>query len=421
MGINPALHQGREGRTDYMKLVVLGMLHMGQNFPAAFTGVAIPFMYRQHGLDLAHYWMFALPLVPMWLKWIIAIGVENHGHRKVWIVWASTAAVTIYIVLAFVQPDLNSMHAVVTLLTLAATALAFQDAAIDGYAAESMTSAERPIGTSIIIYLAIIAGMMGSAAVALIDLFGWQTTLVMASGLLVVVIAPALLRRTNDMPEERRRRIDSGRHASLRGMLCRPESRLILLHLLLFGLSTSLVSSMVAPLLADRGLSLRDFGIATSLSIILGIGAGGAVAPVLIHIFGHWRAAAIGAVPLMLEGIVLWYLSEFPLPGIIALTVVLSLASFGSSITMFVVNTTRFRWVSLEQACIDYSVQSSVLNLGAWAGGTASGFIAGAVGWSLYFPLTTVANLGVAALYLVTYGMIVRRIAAREHSSGRAA
>jgi len=418
------LRKGSGDRTDYLKLFALGMLHMGQNFPAAFTGVAIPFMYRQQGLDLAHYWMFALPLVPMWLKWIIAIGVDNHGRRKIWIIWASMAAVTIYAVLAFTQPSLQNMGLVVALLTLAATAIAFQDAAIDGYAAESMTSAERPIGTSIIIYMAVIAGMMGSASVALIDLLGWRATLLSAAGLLIVVIAPALLRRANDMPEQRRTRIESGRRASLREMLGRSENRLILVHLLVFGFSTSLVSSMVAPLLADRGLSLSDFGIATALSIIVGIGAGSFAAPVLIHFFGHWRAAAIGAVPLLLEGIVLWYLSAFPLPGMVALTTMLSLASFGSSITMFVVNTTRFRWVSLEQACIDYSVQSSMLNLGAWAGGTASGFIASTVGWSLYFPLTAGANLAVAVLYLVTYESINRRVVAREmysyHPRGRA-
>ncbi|MBW2295839.1 MAG: hypothetical protein JRG94_26655, partial [Deltaproteobacteria bacterium] len=37
---------------DYAKLITLGVLHMAQFFPAAFAGVALPFIFREQGLPI---------------------------------------------------------------------------------------------------------------------------------------------------------------------------------------------------------------------------------------------------------------------------------------------------------------------------------------------------------------------------------
>ena len=46
---------------DYPKLVMLSVLHMAQYFPAAFTGVALPFIFRQQGLPLEMFWCLPCP------------------------------------------------------------------------------------------------------------------------------------------------------------------------------------------------------------------------------------------------------------------------------------------------------------------------------------------------------------------------
>ncbi|MEJ2133125.1 MAG: MFS transporter, partial [Gammaproteobacteria bacterium] len=76
---------------DYPKLVMLGVLHMAQYFPAAFTGVALPFIFRKEGLPIEMFWLLALPGIPRWLKWLIALVVDNYGSprigfRKTWII-----------------------------------------------------------------------------------------------------------------------------------------------------------------------------------------------------------------------------------------------------------------------------------------------------------------------------------------------
>ncbi len=65
-------------KKDYPKLMMLAVLHMAQYFPAAFTGTALPFMFRQQGLPLEMFWLLALPGIPRWFKWIMALLVDNN-------------------------------------------------------------------------------------------------------------------------------------------------------------------------------------------------------------------------------------------------------------------------------------------------------------------------------------------------------
>ena len=95
-------------RIDYPKLLSLGALHMGQYFPAAFTGVALPALFRQAGLPLEMFWLLALPGIPRWLKWLIALVVDNYGSvrigvRKSWIIPCTLLGTLLYFSLSFLE------------------------------------------------------------------------------------------------------------------------------------------------------------------------------------------------------------------------------------------------------------------------------------------------------------------------------
>ena len=162
---------------------MLGVLHMAQYFPAAFTGVAIPFIFRKEGLPLEMFWLLALPGIPRGLKWLMALVVDNYGNqrigrRKSWIIPCTAVGACAYALLAFIPPSLTAVHIIVAILLFKSFVMAAQDIAVDAYAAESMNDAERPVGTSLINFLGAIAGVMGSGAVALIDIFGWPVTMI---------------------------------------------------------------------------------------------------------------------------------------------------------------------------------------------------------------------------------------------------
>ena len=105
---------GSSGK-DTPKLVTLAVLHMAQYFPAAFAGVALPFLFRKEGLPLEMFWLLALPGYTRFLKWLMAMVVDNYGStrlgkRKSWIIPCTIIGALSYALLALFPPSLVSLH-----------------------------------------------------------------------------------------------------------------------------------------------------------------------------------------------------------------------------------------------------------------------------------------------------------------------
>ena len=56
-GAEPEDRASEHKKKDYPKLATLSILHMAQYFPITFTGVALPFLFRQEGLPLEMFWL----------------------------------------------------------------------------------------------------------------------------------------------------------------------------------------------------------------------------------------------------------------------------------------------------------------------------------------------------------------------------
>lgn len=412
--------RGEVVKRDYPKLVMLGVLHMAQYFPAAFTGVALPFIFRQQGLPLEMFWLLALPGIPRWLKWLIALVVDNYGsarigYRKTWIVPCTIIGASTYLSLAFIPPEVSAVYLIVSILLFKSFVMAAQDIAVDGYAAESMTDIERPVGTSIIIFLAILAGVMGSGVVALVETFGWPITMVCASLLMIGAAMPAIIRKEPPPPLASQRRRERGERPNLLKALARPESLLILPYLFAFGFGGTFFGSMVGPFFADKGMTLTEFGIISPISVIAGAGLGALATPMLVSRLGMKTTALISLMILPAEAAVYYLFARMEgLPVMWLLITTVALLGFGTSIYTYVVNNSRFRWVSKSQAGTDYSMQSSLWNLGVWAAGSASGFVAGFVGWSLFFPIAASVTFIFGMFYVTMFDRIENMVLARE-------
>jgi len=378
---------------DFPKLITLGILHMAQYFPAAFAGVALPFIFREQGLPIEMFWLLALPAVPRWLKWLIAMVVDNYGNarigfRKSWIIPCTLIGTACYIALAWIPPTVAALYVIVSILVFKSFVMAAQDTAVDGFAAESMTDAERPVGTSIIVFLSMVAQIFGAGAVAIVETFGWSTTMFVASLLLLGAALPAILRREPPPPAESLERRKRRERASVLKTIRRAESRWILPYLFGFGFGGNAVASMMGPFFSDKGLSLTEFGTLAVVCFVTGSALGATVTPSLIRRFGMTVTALVGLSVLPFEAIAYYTFAVMDgLPAMSVLMASMAVIFFGNSIYIFVVSNSRFRWTSKEQAGTDYSAQSSIWNFGQWAAGSAAGFAVGAIGWSYFFPI----------------------------------
>ncbi len=412
---------------DHAKLVTIGVLHMAQYFPAAFTAVALPFLFREQGLAIEMFWLLALPAVPAWLKWLIAMVVDNYGsarigYRKTWIIPCTLIGVGCYALLAWVPPSLAAVYLIVSVLVFKSFVMAAQDVAVDGLAAESMTDAERPVGTSIIVFLAMLAQVFGAGAVAVVERFGWSTAMGSASLLLLVAAMPAIVRREPPPPVQSAERRARGERPSLLKVLRRDDSRWILPFLFAFGFCDNLVISMMGPFLSDKGLSLTQFGTLAVVGMVVGSGLAAVVTPLLIRRVGLRATASVGIAVFPFQAAFYWVIATMDgLPGMPVLIAAFALMMFGNAIYIFAVNNSRYRWASKEQAGTDYSAGSSIWYFGRWVSGSVAGFGVAGVGWSAFFPIAVGLALASGLVYVLGFDRIEALVVDREarEASGR--
>ena len=409
---------------DVPKLVTLSVLHMAQYFPITFIGVALPFLFRQEGLPLEMFWLLALPAFPRWLKFLIALVVDNYGNerigrRKSWIIPTTLVAVGLYATLGFFPPQLDSIYIIVSILVCGGVIMAAQDIAVDAYAAEAMQDHERAVGTSLINVLGAVSSVIGTAAVALVVVFGWQTTMFAASTMMFLAALPAILRKEPTPPPATLERLSRGEAPNLWAAVKRRDSHYILPFMFMFGLGQHFFLSMVGPFWADQGMSISQYGILAPASAITGGILAATLTPWLIDRTGMKFTAILGLAVLPVEAAIyclFYYLPEIPaLPVLIG---TIALLSFSTNLYMYTVTISRFRWVSKAQAGTDYSMQSSMWNLGVWAAGSTAGLVAGQFGYVVFFPVAALITLVGGVFYVMKWQEIENLVLEREGAEG---
>ncbi|MEE2777404.1 MAG: MFS transporter [Acidobacteriota bacterium] len=408
-------------KKDYKKIYTLGVLHMAQYFPQGFTQSGLPAIFRQQGLPLEKFWLISsLPMWPRWIKFLVAMAVDNFGserfgYRRSWILPCTLISALLYVSLAFVQPLVATIGLMSTILVVKSLFMTAQDVAVDAYCSESFTEAERPSGASILAFLASLGGFLGTGIIALVDSIGWSPTMVLASLLLLAAATPAILRPEPPPPPALQRRRERGESATFLRTLRRRDAALIMPHCFAAGWVDSFAFTMVAPFLIDQGMSLTAYGIFIPSIGILGRGSAAYVVPKVIARFGQSRAALVGALGFLGEGAFYCYLSVTgELPPLWRMILYVAGLNFLYMHYVMSLNTSRFRWVSKEQAGTDYSTQSSFYFLGISAGGAASGFAAAALGYSSFFIVGFSITTTIAVIYALTLPKVDAMVDARE-------
>ena len=414
--------QGDSESKDMGKLVMLASLHMAQYFPITFAAVALPFLFRQQGLPLEMFWLLALPTIPRWLKWLIALVVDNYGsdrigRRKSWIIPCTLLASGLYALLALIPPDLPNLHLMVGVLVLSAFIMAAQDIAVDAYAAESMTDAERPVGTSIINLLVAVGSVLATASVALVEYLGWPTTMLLASAFLIVAALPGMFRAEPPPPPAAMARLARGEKPDLIGAVRRPDSWYILPFMFLFGFGQYFFLTMLGPFWADKGMSISDYGLLSALAASAGGMLAALTTPWLIKRTSMKFTAIVGLVILPIEAFTYREFSLMDgLPEFGWVVVTVALLAFSTNLYVYVVSISRFSWVAKSQAGTEYSMQSSLWNLGIWGAGSTSGLVAGQFGFAVFFPVAAAVTLIGGVFYVARWDTIERLVSEREQN-----
>jgi len=367
----------------WRKLAVLGALYLAQGLPFGFFTGAIPAVIRQEGGSLGWVSASTLLALPWALKilmapWVDRLGSDRWGRRKSWIVPLQVFAVLLLLSLAQL-PEGDAVLALAVGMFLTSVASATQDVATDGLAVDWLSASERGLGNGVQVAgyrLGMILG--GGGLLVAYDVWGWQTTLYLMAAILVVSVLPVLWVAEPKRP----------RQVSAMSAVARPGLLGWLVLLCGYKAFDAMASTMLRPLLVDRGWSLTDLGIVVgtlaSVTGLLGALLGGYLAgrdrmKALVGCGLAQATAVLLFLPLSWEGVASSY-------GPVAIGV----EAFAGGMATAALFTAMMDTSRPATGATDFTLQASVVVVASGLGGSVSGPLAEALGYGGLFGLSAV-------------------------------
>jgi Major Facilitator Superfamily len=372
---------------------------LGQLLPGFFIAAALPVLYREQGFELKDIWVFFLPQIPGWLKFLWGPLIDRFtngalGPRRTWIVFVTLAAAVIYGVIGAIQPSPQALMLLLWLLVFRSVVTSLMDVAIDAYTVEQYRAAPRT-GASVVALAEMLGPVLASAVfMVLLDRFGWTPAVWAASAALLVFTAPAALRREAPFPRAAEAR------ASFMAFFQRRDAWWIVAAVPLATAAAYFPTMGDSLALTDRNLTLSQIGIIIGLGQALGLAAGAIVAPVLLKALTG-RAMSVIPVLSALAPLVTGLALHAEGLSVPALSVLFAVGGFLLSPFLVMISAKRMQWAMGPQVATDFAIQSSLARVGYSGAGFALSASAGYFGWQQHYIIAAAAVLAFGAVFLV--------------------
>ena len=413
--------------TVYFRARVLIVLLLGfsAGLPLALSGETLRVWMADRGVDLGTIGLLSLAGLPYTIKFIWAPVVDaldvpwlsqRLGRRRGWLV-ASQLLLMAAIVFLGTRDPIAAPLVVGLGALLVAFASATQDIVIDAYRVESLPTDEQAAGMAGYV-AAYRIGMLASGA-GVIGLSAWleaQGVSKVAVWPIVYGVAAALVlvgllavlagrepdgsaaRSAHDTKSDALTRVFLTARDAFADFLSRDAAIAVLVFVVLYKLCDALAGTMTAPFVLSLGY---DKG--TYAAIVKGVGlaallvggfAGGAVARAMPLASALW----LGAILQMVSNLAFVWLYFQPV-GAWALTAAIVVENFTGAIgtVIFVAYLSALCGNPLHTAT-QYALLTALASTGRTFLSSGSGFVVNAIGWPLFFIVTTLVALPALAL-----------------------
>ena len=391
-------------------LPAIAGIYISQTVITALTTQALPSLLRSEGASLTVAGLSALLWVPwgirfLWAPWVermrLPAGRLERRSRSLVLTgqWLMAAILILLGVASQIGHVTLDSFAVWLLggLLLAALVAASTDVACDGFTVEQLAGQRRGWGNVAQVGGSYVGAMLGAGGFLLVaGTAGWPMALV-AAGLVIVLLGLPML-RVQEPPREQTLAVDH--RPGLWHALRRPQVRMGLLLLMLSSVGVRLTLGMFGPFMLDHGMTLEQVGWLFG-SLHIGAGLTGAVlGGLLVRAAPGWQAVwiAVGLKACVLLALTL----AAPAASLTVLTILVGLTFAILGCLWVALYSALMNLTSPLQAGVDFTVFQSADALLAMAGGVASGWLAGHLGYSFCFGLAS-------ALTVIATGVVWRQ------------
>jgi MFS transporter, PAT family, beta-lactamase induction signal transducer AmpG len=413
--------------TVYLRARVLIVLLLGfsAGLPLALSGETLRVWMADRGVDLGTIGLLSLAGLPYTIKFIWAPVVDaldvpwlsqRLGRRRGWLV-ASQMLLMAAIVFLGTRDPIAAPLIVGLGALLVAFASATQDIVIDAYRVESLPTDEQAAGMAGYVAAYRIGMLVSGAGViglsAWLEAQGvskvavWPIVYGVAAALVIVGLLAVLAGREPDGSAARSAheaksdaltRVFLTARDAFADFLSRDAAVAVLVFVVLYKLCDALAGTMTAPFVLSLGYDkgtyaaiVKGVGLA---ALLIGGFAGGAIARAMPLATSLW----LGAILQMVSNLAFVWLYFQPV-GAWALTAAIVVENFTGAIgtVVFVAYLSALCGNPLHTAT-QYALLTALASTGRTFLSSGSGFVVNAIGWPLFFILTTLVALPALAL-----------------------
>lgn len=387
------------------RMLIALMMGFASGLPLLLTGSTLQVWLKDSGVDLATIGAAALIGLPYTLKFLWAPLFDRYalpvlGRRRGWLVLSQLLVTLSLIALSQSNPASNLWG--VALAALMVTFFsASQDIVVDAYRRESLADEELGLGSAMFVNGYRVGMLLASGGgLILAGIFSFPQmyqfmALFMGLSILVTLIAPEP-QRVAGSP----RTLQQAVIEPFIEFFKRPEAITILSFILFYKLGDTLASALNVTFYRDLGFSLTEIG---AIVKVFGLSAtliGGTLGGVWILRMGLYRALWVFGFLQMASTFGFVLLAEAGY-NLTLLTGVVAVENFTGGLGTaafvgFMAAMTDRRFTATQ-----YALLSSLMGVPRVILSTPTGWIAGEIGWTLFFVLCTV--LAIPGL------MIIRR------------
>lgn len=409
----------------YVQRRPLGVLVLGvaSGFPLALVLATLTLWLSELGVSKGAIGLFAAVTLPYSLKFLWAPVIQTVrlpvlgallGHRRSWLLLVGLGLMAAIAGLGLSDPAANL--GVTALWAVAVAALsATQDVVVDAYRIEILDPSEQAAGaTMITVGYRLGLLLSGAGTLLLATAFGWPAAYVLTALLVMAGWAAALILGEPDHPPPPPLAAKPGAAAFLRLMLVEPLTSffrgqgvvlagLIVAFLVLHKLGDAAAAIMTAPLLVDLGFSKPEIAFANKTVGAVAALAGSGLAAAVVYWLGMRWALLSTSLFMMLSNLMFALLALMGHDvGLLALTI--GIENFSSALGGTVLVAYLSQLCDLRYTATQYALLSALTNVARALLSTPSGFVQEAVGWPVFFLLSTLA----AAPGLVLLWLLIR-------------
>ena len=402
-------------------VAVLG-LQFGQVLPLSFVGLMLPIVFREQGLALNMFWVFAVPSIPVWLRPLWAPLVDRYGsarfgRRKSWFLPCTLMGALSYGLLAMWDPIPENLALIISLLTITSTFMTTQDVAIDGYMIENIEDRERPAAAAALDVCRNVSMFIAWGGLVLIySAYGWSFALLSAASLLVCFSLPAFIRKEPPPPA-----IAVGQTPSLARLLRRRDAQVVLPLCFAVGLLGGFAAALYPTFLIDKGFTSSEVALIAGPATLLGTLIGAAITANFLRRYGYRATLGVACVVVCFGSFPIAWLAQQPDPGWL---MVFCITLNGLALPSFLdvgFQAVRLKWASKTQAGTEYTTQIVFVRAGFSSATALGGVLAFELGWFRYFLMAGVLVSLVAFALWRLFDRIEALVDERDEAEQRAA